>query len=472
MADLTEEAAALGLCADCITEEYLSACVKEDGSLGDCDSCETKARIISMEQIAGYVDTAFDVHFQLGGFHPYTYEQEGDDPEYLIGDCTLLDEKYCRIIRDIVEETNSDWDASAAGELTKFADDTYYVPVEIDGHALHWEWRTFETLILEKARFFSSDAKRTLDKIFNDIEALKTKNDEPVVTVVGPDLPITTFYRGRYFHEDTKIIEAMERPDVKIGPPPTELAMSGRMNAKGISVFYGATDPQVALAEIRPPVGSRVVMGEFKPIETMRLLNLSLLEDTVIRGSIFDPEYAYVLGRLKFLKSLVTLMTRPTNPYKDSEYLPTQVIADYLANAHPGNFDGILYPSSQSAEEGLNVVLFHQSSKVDPIIIPDGMTFMSDTYDEYDEGQYASRYYVLELTKPKPETEEGTDTHNTFEPAQPPHFRSIYEEDAAHASSLKIDPTTLKVHEIKPIKIDTHVHNVERSRTENTPIDF
>ena len=104
------------------------------------------------------------------------------------------------------------------------------------------------------------------------------------------------------------------------------------MNAKGISVSYGATNPQVALAEIRPPVGSRVVMGEFKPVEEMRLLNLSLLEDTIIRGSIFDPEYAYVLGRLKFLKSLVTLMTRPTNPYKDSEYLAGDFSIADIAN--------------------------------------------------------------------------------------------------------------------------------------------
>ena len=38
------------------------------------------------------------------------------------------------------------------------------------------------------------------------------------------------------------------------------------MNAQGIAVFYGAGDVETALAEVRPPVGSRVVTAEFEII--------------------------------------------------------------------------------------------------------------------------------------------------------------------------------------------------------------
>jgi hypothetical protein len=38
------------------------------------------------------------------------------------------------------------------------------------------------------------------------------------------------------------------------------------MNAQGIAVFYGATDASVALAETRPPVGSKVLVGAFEII--------------------------------------------------------------------------------------------------------------------------------------------------------------------------------------------------------------
>ncbi|MDQ9154364.1 RES domain-containing protein [Klebsiella sp. 76637] len=34
---------------------------------------------------------------------------------------------------------------------------------------------------------------------------------------------------------------ALRMPESSFGPPPPELTPSGRMNARGISVFYGAT---------------------------------------------------------------------------------------------------------------------------------------------------------------------------------------------------------------------------------------
>lgn len=46
------------------------------------------------------------------------------------------------------------------------------------------------------------------------------------------------------------------------------------MNSTGISVFYGATDDQTAIAEFRLSVGSWVVTATFEVIRPLRLLNL------------------------------------------------------------------------------------------------------------------------------------------------------------------------------------------------------
>jgi RES domain len=71
-------------------------------------------------------------------------------------------------------------------------------------------------------------------------------------------------YRARVFFQDmAKFEEAMKRPDRDIGPPPPSVAVAGRMNAAGISVFYGATHPGVALAEVQPPVGSKSIDRRF-----------------------------------------------------------------------------------------------------------------------------------------------------------------------------------------------------------------
>ena len=52
-------------------------------------------------------------------------------------------------------------------------------------------------------------------------------------------------------------------------------AAAGRMNARGISVFYGANDPLVALSEVRPPVGARVAIARFEIIRPIKLLDLT-----------------------------------------------------------------------------------------------------------------------------------------------------------------------------------------------------
>jgi len=69
----------------------------------------------------------------------------------------------------------------------------------------------------------------------------------------------------------------MERPDIEIGPPPPARAMAGRMNARGIAVFYGALDAATAVAEVRPPSGSKVLVGRFEILRTSRRRVLSAL---------------------------------------------------------------------------------------------------------------------------------------------------------------------------------------------------
>ena len=77
-----------------------------------------------------------------------------------------------------------------------------------------------------------------------------------------------------------------------MGAPDSKIAKSGRMNAHGISVFYGATLPGTCIAEIRPPVGSQVVLGRFEIIREVRLLNFDHLTKVFVTGSLFDPEFA------------------------------------------------------------------------------------------------------------------------------------------------------------------------------------
>lgn len=131
---------------------------------------------------------------------------------------------------------------------------------------------------------------------------MRTHDNCPIVVEAGPHAELKAIYRARVFQSDERLEYALKRPDEGIGPPPPKSAVAGRMNPHGISVFYGATDPMIALAEVRPPVASRVVVGRFDLIKPLRLLDLEALRKLRVEGSIFDKTYLSRLEKAKFLE--------------------------------------------------------------------------------------------------------------------------------------------------------------------------
>ncbi|MGK0707007.1 RES family NAD+ phosphorylase [Yokenella regensburgei] len=107
-------------------------------------------------------------------------------------------------------------------------------------------------------------------------------------------------------------------PESSFGLPPPELTPSGRMNARGISVFYGATSRKNAISEVRPPVGSYVAVAEFTLLRTVRLLDLSSLKGLAVNGfSRFDPEYLLRYERSSFIQNLSRKLVMPVVPELD-----------------------------------------------------------------------------------------------------------------------------------------------------------
>ena len=89
------------------------------------------------------------------------------------------------------------------------------------------------------------------------------------------------------------------------------------MNPKGVSVFYGAMDKLTCVSEIRPPVGSNVILGQFTLVETVRLIDLEALSRVRAKGSYFDPEYARQKERKAFLRQLVSEIQSASHAGRD-----------------------------------------------------------------------------------------------------------------------------------------------------------
>lgn len=401
----------LMICSECIGDPFIAIQIEKTAQNDECHHCFETSPIMTLGEVAELVDQAFEVHYERTSqdmtsleyaMHKdkelsYDWEREGERPEYIIADQVGVDADTALNIKKILAEKHFDFEMAKMGEETEFSGESQYEPKRVDSYGLYDEWRNFRDNVEKEARYFSNSAKEFLDSIFGDVEDLKTREGDYVIQTINPGDDLSIFFRGRTFQSEKKVEEAMVRPDRDIGPAPSGLAAAGRMNAKGISVFYGATHPDIALSELRPPVGSSVVMGEFHLVRPIRLLNLSLLSKVVARGSIFDPNFTELESRSHFLTSLVRIMTRPTNPdLADKEYLPTQLIAEYIANAHPSEIDGILFSSSQSEEAGFNVVLFRHASKVEPLIIDPRSEINTSTYEQYADDEIEIHYSVTE----------------------------------------------------------------------------
>ena len=155
-----------------------------------------------------------------------------------------------------------------------------------DEERLSYSWDAFKELVKHQTRFlFIRWPKRYprdpdqmsplefFDTLVNLLAGL------PEVTA-DVDIPL---YRGRMYLEepDLKKCDAQE-----LGPAPIEKAGANRMSPVGISMFYGATDIDTAVAEIGAHSShSWAVVGEFKPTRALRVVDLSNLPRL---PSIFD----------------------------------------------------------------------------------------------------------------------------------------------------------------------------------------
>jgi RES domain len=241
------------------------------------------------------------------------------------------------------------------------------------------------------------------------------------------------------------------------------------MNAAGISVFYGALDLDTCVAEIRAPVGGSVVAGRFEVIRPMRLLDMDALAQVYIKGSHFDPQFGVQRARAAFLSRLVQMISRPVMPNDETfEYLPTQVIAEYLATKVTPPFDGILFRSSQTGGGGRNIVLFNHACSTEQDDTPPGTTFdfMMGSGPEDDPDPTIMVWEKLPPPEPPAQPVElfGTLIH----PARPPPVDREPDEGwlPGREPTLRLDPNSVFVLRVKSIQYGCEQATVLRSRTD------
>ncbi|WP_209833573.1 RES domain-containing protein [Ruegeria sp. HKCCE3926] len=481
------------ICHLCIGEIYLSAEIEKTGSIALCDYCgEEQEPTIPLEQLADRVEAVFEAHYERTPAEPNWYEEqllkdkesdfswwrEGQPTIDAIEDVTAVSADVARHLQKILNNRHASIDEY--WEEAEFDADAHYWDTPADYSDIWEQWREFERELKTETRYFSPHAFGFLKMIFGGLADLTTRDGRPLVVRAGPGHEISEFYRARHFETDEALIQAMKAPDRELAPPPTRFATAGRMNSRGVAAFYGANLPDAALAEVRPPVGSQVLVAKFQLLREVKLLDLSSLPQIGIAGSYFDPDFLPLLKRTKFLGDLAALMSMPVMPNDaDLDYLPTQVIADYLSKALDYPLDGILFPSVQTdlkdenddkKPEFLNVVLFNKSSRVFKVEHSKDTEIDADTWQMYNEGP--EREYRVTVRKPPPK--EDNEDAASKESSKPLSFADVLGmedfpiDPDTRPDTLRVDPSSLTVHVVRGVRVIAEPHGV-RWFEYNTP---
>ncbi|HEY3706287.1 MAG TPA: RES domain-containing protein [Terracidiphilus sp.] len=438
--------------------------------MANCSFCRKYLKTISLDQAADIFDVVFernfvrtddqptDMEYTMSRESDYEWERSGEDIVELLQEVGQIEPEVAEGVRQLLEDKHFDFEEEKMGEESDFSPESRYTHKKVESEQFHSEWRSFEESLKTKSRYFSKRASLTLLTLFNGIHRSTTAGNRPVIVRAGPGTSISSLFRARVFQDDKKLVRALERPDLEIGPPPPALAAAGRMNARGISTFCGATDREVALAEVRPFVGSRVVTARFELLRSISLLDLEALSEVSASGSLFDENHRYDMAKANFLQSLSQKMTAPVMPDAEIfEYLPTQVIAEYLASQVNPELDGILYPSAQAKNGKSNVVLFHESSLVERLKMLEDTEIFVETVIHTSDG-FEPEYWVFERTAPEEEATEVVDSHAPEVPHKSNQGNGVM-------PTLQIDLSSVEVHHIESVLYSHSDHQVHRSQT-------
>ena len=357
------------VCFRCVGEGFLNDEIRRTGDQEECSYCGRNAPTLALSEFLTLVQPG------LAEFYRSTKQErclrtlsrlvamaygEVDRRESVIDVLSReikVDEEIAGDIRSVLAEEN---------ELL-YGGEARLEPVQLGVGAWGTAWPKFLNLIRSKSRY-SFAALRMLEELFEGAEDLRTKEGRPIFIEAGPRADLKAVYRARVFRSSGELDSALQSPERTLGPPPEHLASHGRMNATGISVFYGATDCQTAVAEVRPPVGSVVAVARFDFLRTVRLLDLNALDALRRPHGIFRPTSVDEAKRANFLSTLRGHLTDAVLPGDEAlDYLPTQMMADFLGNEME-DVDGVTFPSVQSGCDTHNVTLFNKASKVEPRI--------------------------------------------------------------------------------------------------------
>lgn len=183
----------------------------------------------------------------------------------------------------------------------------------------------------ERRHFFSDETKSFLGDLYKYLEQYIEVIEEG-----------SEYFRARVHDFDvlSSTYKATAHPMCGMKPV-GNIRSLGRMNSYNVNVLYLAETPEIAISESRAPTDASISVGTFKTTRSLRVINLSKEMNA----------YHYFFAPLEEnpLFTLSDLLSKPLDneQHKGREYIPTQVISEFLHREC--KLDGVIYKSQFSA---------------------------------------------------------------------------------------------------------------------------
>ncbi len=333
------------VCHYCVGSPGLKEFIKREGQIGACANCKRRAKAVSFDNLASQVDEVYREMYRPGG--ESGYGQLGDYPEEIIRE--LIQDDGTDIPDALAKYLNAgEWPNIKDGGDALYDSGTRYVQIDLGTNPaeLTYAWSEFEDRTKYGRRFFDPQLTTYLGELMQIIDSVRVgvRSDLPLIYSLKRGTEIFRAREAVNFEDAEKILS---NPSTALGPAPRGArSKGGRMNAPGICTFYGSMESDTCIAEMRPSVGSLVVVGQFRLLRAARILDLTRLDFAVVSGDPFSSGYFEKVRSLRFLKIFHDIVSQPVHPARESiAYVPTQLLADYLANI--GELDGVIFRSAQ-----------------------------------------------------------------------------------------------------------------------------
>lgn len=341
------------VCANHFQDSFINKKIKEVGSKRICSYCNKNRIVVELSELLKLIVIGIEYLFEDPNDSRY-YNKDGihgfdgntfDFYDLWYEDYLDLRIENNKLIEDIYSYLSNDTLYCYKDEYTSESD------------YLDSIWTEFKETVKHNARFVFhfkglfkgsdySDPIDILNKVQNSILKFNLISELPANTIL---------YRARQHSKPKEISKAYE-----MASTPVFLSKAnGRMNPAGISMFYCSKSKGLTLKEVvdfndtKKPYYTTAI---FRNNETLRLVDLSFLPPL---GSVFDETTNRERETLTFLKDFITDISKPID-YNDSiiEYIPTQIVTEYIRFNPKLNVDGIIYPSSKDNSQ-YNIVLFY-----------------------------------------------------------------------------------------------------------------